>query len=128
MQRVLGVDACKAGWVGVVLSVVGSVARSVAGSVARSDILGGSDPISAFVAPTIADLVSQVETAGPLAAIGIDIPVGLAERRLRQCDVLAREAAGPRRSSVFVTPVRAALGCSDFTRAVALNRNLAGIG
>ena len=135
IDRVLGVDACKAGWVGIVLD---------------------GNAVTAFVAATIADLVAQAEgsqtegsqtgigqsgiaqtgiahveardRAGRLAAIGIDIPIGLAEHRLRRCDVLARAAAGPRRSSVFVTPVRAALACPDFTSAVALNRQRTGVG
>jgi predicted RNase H-like nuclease len=131
-KRVLGVDACKAGWVGIALTVArtgsdtGCVTASDTDSDTDSDT--GSEPITAFVAPTIGNLISQVETAGPLAAIGIDIPIGLAEGRLRQCDLLAREAAGPRRSSVFVTPVRATLGYPDFAGAVALNRSLTGIG
>jgi predicted RNase H-like nuclease len=106
-ERVLGVDACKAGWVGIALE---------------------GSAITAHVAPTIADLVDQVEAGGRLDAIGIDIPIGLADHGLRRCDLLARDAAGPRRSSVFVTPVRAALARPDFTSAVALNRERTGVG
>ncbi len=106
-ERVLGVDACKAGWIGIVLE---------------------GAAITAYVGPTIADLVAQVEAAGPLDVIGIDIPIGLAEHGLRRCDLLARDAAGPRRSSVFVTPVRAALAGADFASAVALNRQRTGVG
>jgi len=139
-ERVLGVDACKAGWVGVVVGVPLDIRDSIRDgdrdgirdgdrlSIRRGVRLSDREPIGAFVAPTIGELVAHVEATGPLAAIGIDIPIGLADRRLRQCDLLAREAAGPRRSSVFVTPVRAALECPDFARAVALNRKVTGIG
>ena len=48
--RVLGVDACKAGWVGIVLS--DSAARS-------------------YVATTIADLAVQASVTGPLDVIAI---------------------------------------------------------
>ena len=127
-ERVLGVDACKAGWVGIALE---------------------GSTITAYVAPSIADLVAQVEAGAPepgapnagapnssghvdssgqLDVIGIDIPIGLADHGLRRCDLLARDAAGPRRSSVFVTPVRAAFACPDFASAVALNRERTGVG
>ncbi len=108
-DRVLGVDACKAGWVGVLI-----------------DDADGS--VRAFVAASIADLVARAETGGAVAAIGIDIPIGLADARMRQADILARQAAGVRRSSVFLTPVRAALGCADFASAVAVNRERTGSG
>jgi predicted RNase H-like nuclease len=113
-ERVLGVDACKAGWIGIVLD-------------ARIDARAQS-AITAHLAPTIADLVAHAEDAGPLDVLGIDIPIGLAEHGRRRCDLLARDAAGPRRSSVFVTPVRAALARPDFTSAVALNRQRTGVG
>ncbi|WP_218579485.1 DUF429 domain-containing protein [Phytohabitans houttuyneae] len=51
--RVLGVDACKAGWVGVVL---------------------GDGATAVHVATTVAALVAAVELDGDLAVVGIDIP------------------------------------------------------
>ena len=106
-SRVLGADACRAGWVGIVLSDYG---------------------VQAFVHAEIAALVKCAAAAGPLAVIGIDIPIGLADTGLRQADVLARKAAGPRWASVFMTPVRAALELSDHQQASEVNRRLAGCG
>jgi predicted RNase H-like nuclease len=37
------------------------------------------------------------------AVIGVDIPIGLPERPLREADLAAREFVGERRSSVFAT-------------------------
>ncbi len=104
---VLGADACPAGWVGIALS---------------------HGNVRAIVRPGIAALVSAATARGPLAAIGIDIPIGLADASVRQADILARKAAGPRWVSVFVTPVRPALEVADYPRAGELNRRLAGTG
>jgi predicted RNase H-like nuclease len=106
-SRVLGVDACKAGWVGVVLH---------------------DGAATVHVAATIAALVSDVEMDGHLAVIGIDIPIGLPDTGRRQADVLAYKLAGPRRSSVFMTPVRAALEAGNHAAAVAVNKERAGEG
>ena len=104
LSRVLGVDACKMGWVGVVLHE--GVAR-------------------VHVARTIAALVAAVEIDGQLAAIGIDIPIGLPDTGRRQADELAYKAVGPRRSSVFMTPVRAALAADSHAAAVRVNKERA---
>ena len=105
--RVLGADACPAGWVGIAMSETGA---------------------QACVHSEIAGLVAQAAAGGQLAAVGIDIPIGLADAGLRQADVLARKAAGPRWASVFMTPVRPALTMPDHQQASALNRTLAGSG
>jgi predicted RNase H-like nuclease len=106
-SRVLGVDACKAGWVGVVL---------------------GDGTVTVHVAKTIAALVADVELGGHLAAIGIDIPIGLPDTGRRQADVLAYKRVGPRRSSVFMTPVRAALEAGSHAAAVEVNKERTGEG
>lgn len=106
-SRVLGVDACKAGWVGVVLH---------------------DGAATVYVAETIAALVADAEMDGHLAVIGIDIPIGLPDTGRRQADVLAYKLAGPRRSSVFMTPVRAALEAGSHAAAVEVNRERAGEG
>ena len=46
----------------------------------------------------------------------------------RAADLLARAVVGRRRSSVFITPVRAALASPDHASPVAVNRRLAGAG
>ena len=106
-SRVLGADACRAGWVGITLCDQG---------------------VRAYVHAEIAGLVGLAAAAGPLAVIGIDIPIGLADTGLRQADLLARTAAGPRWASVFMTPVRAAVETADYQRACEVNRRLAGCG
>ena len=106
-RAVLGADACPAGWVGIVLS---------------------NDSVHAIVRPDIAALVSAAMAEGMLAAIGIDIPIGLADASMRQADIQARKAAGPRWASVFATPVRRALMEPDYRRASGLNRRLTGNG
>ena len=100
-------DACKTGWVGVVLD------RGAA---------------SASFAPTIAELVTVAEAAGRLAVVAIDIPIGLPDAGRRRADLLAREAAGPRRSSVFMTPARSALRAADHAAAVRVSQQLTGDG
>lgn len=107
VRPVLGVDACPAGWVGIVLS--GGMVRAV-------------------VHDDIGELVTVAAADALLGAIAIDIPIGLADRGIRQADVLARAAAGPRWASVFVTPVRAALHADTYAEALALSRALTGHG
>lgn len=106
-ERVLGVDACPAGWVAIALS---------------------AGETRAYVAPEISSLVDHAVADGPVAVVGIDIPIGLADAAPRQADLLARRAAGARRASVFVTPVRAAVEAGSYELAVAANRRLGGTG
>jgi predicted RNase H-like nuclease len=104
MDTVLGVDACKTGWVGIAWS-------------------GGA--VTPLFAPTITELV---DAAGAVSVIGIDIPIGLPDRGCRQADLQAREFIGARRSSVFLTPVRATLGIRQHQRASAVNQERTGKG
>jgi len=106
-SRVLGADACRAGWVGIALS---------------------GDGVQAYVHAEISGLVGLAAADGPLAVVGIDMPIGLADTGLRKADLLARKAAGPRWASVFITPVRAAVAAADYQQACELNRQLAGCG
>ncbi|TCM39612.1 DUF429 domain-containing protein [Kribbella sp. VKM Ac-2568] len=107
MTRVLGVDACKAGWVGVLLD---------------------DDRLDVRVAATIDALVAHAELSGPLATVAIDMPIGLPDKGPRRADLLARAAIGPLTSSVFTTPVRAALLAATHPEAVEVNRDHAGQG
>lgn len=84
--------------------------------------------MTAFSAADIGDLVALAEADGPIAVVGIDIPIGLPDRGRRRADVLARQAIGRLRSSVFMTPVREALEASDHRTASERNRTLAGEG
>jgi predicted RNase H-like nuclease len=105
--RVLGVDACRAGWVGIGLS--GAEAR-------------------AYFAPGIRELADRAAADGPVTVIAIDIPIGLADTGRRDADVLARKELKGRWPSLFITPVRAAVEAADYQAASAENRRLAGEG
>ena len=81
-MAVLGVDACRGGWVAVGLEGSG---------------------VSAHTAASIGELM---EVAGPAEVVGIDIPIGLPATGRRRADCIARSLLGPRRSSVFFAPPR----------------------
>ncbi|CAN5176075.1 hypothetical protein BH09ACT10_BH09ACT10_18980 [soil metagenome] len=108
MTYVLGVDACPKGWVGI-----------------RT---GSDDHPTGHFAATIAELVALATAEAPLAAVAIDIPIALPESAPRESDALARARLGPRRSSLFDTPMRAAIACETFAEANAVNRALCGRG
>jgi predicted RNase H-like nuclease len=105
--RVLGIDACPAGWVGIAL---------------------GPEGVRAYVEELIGDLVGAAALDGPLDAVGVDIPIGLPDDGQRAADELATAAIGALRSAVFTTPVREALGAPDHASAVAISRSRAGFG
>ncbi len=101
--RVMGVDACRAGWIGIVLD---------------------GNAVSAHFGATIAALVAEAEAAGPVAVVGIDIPIGLPDTGPRAADLQAYAKAEIRRSSVFITPVRRAVQAADYAAASAVHREL----
>ena len=109
---VVGLDVCRGGWVAVVLDGV--------------DDAGGprGGLASAYVLASITELEHVVDAA----VVGIDIPIGLVDDRLRAADLAARAALGPRRNSVFMTPVRAAVEASTHAAASAVNRQRTGLG
>ncbi|MCW2748535.1 MAG: hypothetical protein JWP10_1677 [Nocardioidaceae bacterium] len=108
MTYVLGVDACTKGWVGI--------------------RMGSDDHPMGHFAATIAELVALATADESLAAVAIDIPIALPESAPRESDGLARARLGPRRSSLFDTPMRAAITCETFAEANATNRALCGRG
>ena len=63
-----------------------------------------------------------------MVCAAIDIPIGLADRDPRSCDVAARRVLGPRRSSVFPAPVRAVLRGRLLRRGLPLSRRACGKG
>lgn len=80
----IGVDGCPGGWVAAIWH--------------PDDLL-----LTIRVANSLSDLI----LAFPDVAIGIDIPIGLAETDPRGCDMAARRLLGPgRASSVFPAPCR----------------------
>ena len=102
--QVLGVDGCRAGWVGIVLGP-DSFVRGVFGA-------------------TIAELAAA---AGPVDAIGIDMPLRVTDDpRPRASDLAVRRHLGPKRSSLFLTPPRAAYEAPTYAEACAVSRRLTG--
>lgn len=94
MTVVAGVDACRGGWVAIVL---------------EDDRFADS-----ILAATFAQLRGALAGA---AAVGVDMPIGLPSTGVRAADLAARAFVGPRRSSVFPTPPRAALEASTYAEA-----------
>lgn len=101
----VGVDAYKLGWVAVAISPAGFEC--------------------AQAAPTLGAIVEEF---GSARAIAVDIPIGLPEHGRRQCDQAAATMLGPRRSSVFLTPPRAALLAPTHAAASAICTQLTGKG
>ena len=97
-MAVLGVDACRAGWVGV--------------------LLGAGRVVGVFGMDLPQLLVACERTGIKPHVVAIDMPIGLPDQSDRQADVLARRFVGPRASSVFPTPVRAVLTADSYTDAV----------
>ncbi|CAM3591621.1 DUF429 domain-containing protein [Nocardioides zeicaulis] len=98
---VLGVDACRGGWVGVVV-----------------------DPdrrTSVLTAATITSLVALARESHDVAVVAIDIPIGLPDAGGRRADAEARRALVGKSSSLFSTPVRAALEAPTYEAGRAAN-------
>lgn len=106
LPTVVGVDGCRAGWV--------AVERSVHGA-------------SASLVTDLQPLFDRVR-GGDIAAMAIDMPIGLLDADARTCDIEARKVLGPRRSSVFPAPVRAVLDAVDYDDAQIRSRAACGKG
>ena len=105
MASVLGLDACKAGWVGIRLH--------------------DDQAPTAFSASTVAQIV---DLAGTVEVVAIDIPIGLPTTGGRVSEALARKIVGRRASSVFSTPPRAVLEAGTHADAIAVCNELTGGG
>jgi predicted RNase H-like nuclease len=114
-QPVAGADGCRAGWVVAVVHGAGPEAGAGAG---RLEI---------EVVPDLRDAIGEVR-AGRLAALAVDMPIGLPEVGPRTCDLAARRRLGIRRSSVFPTPVRATLDAATYAEALDRSRAACGRG
>lgn len=104
-MKVIGLDACKEGWVAVTL---------IDGKLISIKVIG--------------DLEDFLAHSSGASAIGIDIPIGLPDSSPRAADVEARRFVGPRWQSVFFTPPRQALTCATHAEATALCVDLTGSG
>ena len=92
---VAGVDGCRGGW---------AVALADADSILEVRVL-----------PTFAEVVAL-----RCDAVAVDMPIGLLDHGRRACDVEARRRLGPRRSSVFPTPLRPMLTATTYAEASAV--------
>ncbi len=102
---VIGIDGCLQGWVAVEHSDDGTF---------RADLIRDLTPVVARL------------RAGSVAAVAIDMPIGLLDTQPRDCDVAARKVLGPRRSSVFPAPVRDTLEAADYADACDRSRQCSG--
>lgn len=104
--RVLGLDASRIGWAGVVWD--GSHVEGVTGT-------------------SVAEVMTAVTRQfGTIAVLAIDIPIGLPDTTSRRADAEARARIGKRASSVFTTPVRAAVTAATYPAASDANFNATG--
>lgn len=105
MTTAIGIDGCKAGWF-----------------YFRFD----DEAISFGVTKQLADILAYVEGK---PTILVDMPIGLLEsgKTERQCDLAAREALSPgRSSSVFPVPCRQALKATSYEKASEINERRLG--
>jgi len=113
VTRVGGLDGCRAGWV-----------------LATADVVDGHPVRGTATATVVASFTEALGLVvdGTLEALGVDMPIGLPASGARAADRAARQRLGPRRSSVFPTPVRPVLGAADYPDALARSRAVDGRG
>ncbi len=105
-RPVVGVDGCRGRWL---------VVRRRPGVGATAELVDDLGP-----------LVEAVRI-GRIAALAIDMPIGILDHHPRASDVAARRLLGRRRSSVFPAPVRSVLGAADYDEARTRSRATAGV-
>ncbi|MEZ5411003.1 MAG: DUF429 domain-containing protein [Acidimicrobiales bacterium] len=108
---VAGVDGCRGGWVVVTAH--------------HDEPGGGPARLAAEVVPGLEPLIERARR-GELAAVAVDMPMGLLTDRPRRSDREARAVLGPRRASVFPTPVRAVLDAASYPEACEQSRAACG--
>ncbi len=94
----VGPDGCRAGWIAIALGESNAF-------------------LGAWVSPDVAHAEHVALSTWHASAMVIDIPIGIPDTSARRADVQARAFIGPRRNSVFRTPVRAALEAPDYATA-----------
>lgn len=105
MTRVLGLDGARGGWVGALLDTA---------------VVGG-DPVTWHRFGAVGDGL-----ACDVAAIGVDMPVGLPDEGRRTCDLLAKKLLGRAHPRVFLAPPRGVLAASTYDDANRMHRALTG--
>ncbi len=107
---VAGVDGCRGGWVVVTAAQAGPDAPVT---------------LAAEVVPGLEPVIDRARQ-GELAAVAVDMPMGLLTDQPRRSDREARAVLGPRRASVFPTPVRAVLNAATYPEACDRSRAACG--
>ncbi len=110
-MMIAGADGCRGGWVVATADLDPDDGRC------RALRAVATDRLDAFVAMT---------RAGTLASLAIDMPIGLLDVHPRTADVEARRILGPRRSSVFPTPLSVVMAAADYEDACARSRRACG--
>ena len=104
---VVGIDGCRAGWVGIVLA-------------AGDD---GVEPRGVFGAT----LVELAAAAGPVDVVGIDMPLHVTDEPWpRASDMLAKAYLGAKGAALFVTPPLSAYEAPDYATGCAVAKRLTG--
>ena len=100
----VGVDGCKAGWLAIALDDDGATAH------------------------LLAEEFESIAARFPEGLILVDTPIGLIDSGSdgRLCDVTARKVLGPRASTVFAAPCRAALYEESYAAASEINFRFTG--
>lgn len=105
--RVLGVDGCRGGWIGMVLAP-------------------GERPRGVFAAHVGEVVDAAGVAAGGLDVVGVDMPLHLTPDGHRPCDLAARRHLGAKGASLFVTPPRPSLAAPTYAEACGIARELTG--
>ena len=113
-----GLDGCRAGWV---------LASILAPGGDRGPAPTSRSRVEVGVVSSFAEAIARIHDRS-LAALAVDMPIGLPESGARAADQAARQRLGPRRSSVFPTPLRAVLDATDYPDALARSRAIHGRG
>jgi len=100
VTTVLGVDGCRGGWVGALVE---------------------GSRVSWHRFATIAEALAL-----PVAAIGVDMPIGLPATGRRACDLEAKSLLGRAHPRVFLAPPRGVLAAATYAEAGRLHRELTG--
>lgn len=103
--RFAGLDGCASGWVCVVLDERGFVSSSL-----------------------YSDFASAMGGLSSVAAIGVDMPLGLVEIGDREADRAARAYLKGQASSVFSAPPRPVVGAASYPEALEIARRVNGKG
>ncbi len=102
MIHAAGIDAAPDGWA---MAVIGP---------------GPESPSELLVAAELVELL-DIARERQVAAVGIDIPIGLAVDGSRAADTLARARMGRRHSTVFTAPAHAVLTANTYVDAKNIN-------